>query len=222
MTAERSALLVGATGLVGGHCLHLLLASKAYSRIVAIGRRRVSLTHAKLKQFEVNFEAIPNDSEHFGVDDVYCCLGTTIAKAGSQQAFARVDRDYPQMIAERAAKQGAKQFLLVSSVGANPASGNFYLRTKGEAEQRIEELPFESIHIFRPSMLLGERSEFRWKERLFEPAMRATAWMLVGALSKYRPIEAADVARAMLAAAEFGSTGVNIYEGARLFRLAGQ
>lgn len=220
MNAERSALLVGATGLVGSDCLRLLLKSTTYSRVVVIARRPVSVIHEKLKQFEVNFEALPDDSEYFGVDDVYCCLGTTIAKAGSQQAFARVDRDYPQMVAEHAAKHGAKQFLLVSSVGANPRSGNFYLRTKGEAEQSIEGLPFESKHVFRPSMLLGERTEFRWKERLSEPVMRATAWMFVGGLSKYRPIEAAQVARAMLAAAQAGSTGVNIYEGDRLFQLA--
>jgi len=222
MIVKRSALLVGASGLVGGHCLRLLLESTAYSHVVVMGRKRINLAHEKLQQFEVDFEALPSDGGHFGVDDVYCCLGTTIARAGSQQAFARVDRDYPQRIAERALENEAKQFLLVSSVGANPTSTNFYLRTKGEIEQGIEAMSFQSTHIFRPSMLLGERKEFRWKERLLEPVMRATAWMFVGSLEKYRPIKAVEVAAAMLRAAESGSTGVNIYEGARLFQLAKQ
>jgi uncharacterized protein YbjT (DUF2867 family) len=221
-SANKSALLVGGTGLVGGHCLQLLLASPEYSRICVIGRRPLETRHLKLQQVTVEFDALPEDVAVFGVDDVFCCLGTTIAKAGSQEAFTRVDRDYPKIIAEVAVKYGAKQFLLVSSVGAGAASSNFYLRTKGEVEGAISALPFQAVHILRPSMLLGERAEFRWKERLFEPMMRGLQWMFVGALRKYRPIEARDVARAMVNAARRGGRGVQIYEGSELERLSAE
>lgn len=218
-TVNKSALLVGATGLVGGHCLQLLLSSPEYSRVCIIGRRSLVIRHPKLKQVTVDFDALPQDPAVFGVDDVFCCLGTMIAKAGSQEAFARVDRDYPIVIAGLAVKFGAKQFLLVSSVGADIQSRNFYLRTKGEVEGAISVLPFQSAHIFRPSMLLGKRMEFRWKERLFEPLMRGLQWMFVGSLRKYRPIEARDVASAMVSAASRGGQGVQIYEGLELARL---
>ena len=171
-------------------------------------------------QVTVDFEALPEDPAIFGVDDVFCSLGTTIAKAGSQQPFARVDRDYPSAIAELASRFGAKQFLLVSSVGADIQSRNFYLRTKGEVERAISVLPFQSVHIFRPSMLLGERVEFRWKERLFEPLMKGLQWTFVGALRKYRPIDARDVASAMVNAASGGGHGIQTYEGLEIERLA--
>jgi uncharacterized protein YbjT (DUF2867 family) len=176
----------------------------------------------KLKQVTVDFGALREDSAVFGVDDVFCCLGTTIAKAGSQEAFAHVDRDYPKAIASLAVKFGAKQFLLVSSVGANIQSHNFYLRTKGEVERAISVLPFQSVQIFRPSMLLGKRVEFRWKEWLFEPLMRGLQWTFVGALRKYRPIDAHDVASGMLNAAIRGGYGVQVYEGPEIERLAAE
>lgn len=217
----KSALLVGASGLVGGQCLRLLLEGNKYSHVIVLGRRKVQLEHPKLVQFEVDFENLPDGDEQFEADDVYCCLGTTIAKAGSKEAFARVDRDYPLRVGQRAVKHGAKQYLLVSSVGAHPASSNFYLRTKGEVEREISEVPFHAVHIFRPSMLLGKREEFRWKEMLFEPLIRAASGMLARSLRRYRPIEARDVARAMLVAAGGEGSGVKIYEGQELERLVG-
>ena len=178
------------------------------------------MCHPKLQQATVDFDALPEDPTLFGIDDVFCSLGTTIAKAGSQGAFARVDCDYPNAIAKLAAKFGAKQFLLVSSVDADIQSRNFYLRTKGEVERAISVLPFQSVHIFRPSMLLGKRVEFRWKERLFEPLMKGLQRTFVGALRKYRPIDASDVASAMVNAACSGGHGVQIYEGLELEKLA--
>lgn len=213
---------MGATGLVGGHCLRLLLASAEYSRVCVVGRRTLEMRDAKLRQVAVEFDALPDDPALFAVDDVFCCLGTTIAKAGSPKAFARVDLEYPRMIAGPAVKYGAKQFLLVSSVGADNESGNFYLRTKGEVEGAVSALPFHAVHIFRPSMLLGRRTEFRWKERLIEPLMRGLQFMFVGALRKYRPIEASDVARAMVAAARRGGSGVHFIEGLELERLTAE
>ncbi len=216
---QRSALIAGASGLVGGHCLRKLLERPEYERVVAIGRRRTDLSHPKLTQHIVDFESF-SAADCSTVDDVYCCLGTTIAKAGSKEAFARVDREYPRRLAEAAFNSGAEQFLLVSSVGADAQSSNFYLRTKGEVEQSVSGVPFTAVHIFRPSMLLGKRTEFRWKERVSEPLVRGMQWMFVGSLGKYRPIEAEAVARAMVNAALSASEGVQIYQGERLEQIA--
>lgn len=219
---NKTALLVGASGLVGNHCLKFLLESPAYSRVRVIARRPLGVQHGKLSQHVFNFEAVPDVPGLFEVEDVFCCLGTTIARAGSETGFARVDRDYPRMIAERAAKYGARQFLLVSSVGADARSSNFYLRTKGEAEQSVSTLPFHAVHIFRPSMLLGDRTEFRWKEKLAEPFMRGLSLALIGRWSKYRAINGSTVARAMVNAANVDRAGVHVYEFSELQRLAFQ
>ncbi len=206
---SRSALLVGASGLVGGHCLNLLLENDCYSRVVALGRRILDVSDSKLVQAQVDFERLPDERDWFAVDDVFCCLGSTIAKAGSREAFARVDRDYPRAIAKKALQQGAKQFLLVSSVGANPKSRNFYLRTKGEVERDVSALGFAAVHIFRPSMLLGDREEFRWKEKIFEPVVRMLSVAMIGSLRPYRAIEARDVAKAMVRAAVQNRNGMD-------------
>jgi uncharacterized protein YbjT (DUF2867 family) len=213
MKRERTALIVGATGLVGGHLLRLLLQRPEYARVRAMVRRPWQQVDSKLEVRVVNFEALPEVPGMFGCDDVFCCLGTTIAQAGSQEAFRRVDRDYPKMIAQRALKQGASQFLLVSSVGADPKSKNFYLRTKGEVEHEVAALPFEVVQIFRPSMLLGERREFRWKESIAEPVTRVLSPFMVGGLRRYRPIHAETVAKAMASVPlEQGNGRVRIYE----------
>lgn len=216
----KTALLVGASGLVGSHCLRLLLESPAYSRVRVIARKPVGVQHGKLNQHVFNFDVLPDVPGLFEVEDVFCCLGTTIARAGSQAGFAKVDRDYPRMIAERAVNYGARQFLLVSSVGADARSRNFYLRTKGEAEQSVRALPFHAVHLFRPSMLLGDRAEFRWKEKMAEPFMRALSLALLGGWSKYRAINGSTVARAMVNAANVDSAGVHVYEFSELQKLA--
>src|SRR5439155_15401355 len=135
----------------------------------------------------------------FPAADVFCALGTTIARAGSQHAFLKVDFDYPRIVAERSAAAGAKQFILVSSVGADPKSGNFYLRVKAQVEKVVSAQPFESVHIFRPSLLTGKRAEWRLTEAAAIAAARVGQVALLGKLRKYRPIAADTVAAAMLA-----------------------
>lgn len=219
---ERTALIVGATGLVGGHCLRLLLQRPEYTRVRVLARKGFDLRDSKLDARLVDFEGLPNESEMFVCDDVFCCLGTTIAKAGTQEAFARIDRDYPKMIAERTLRSGALRFLLVSSVGADIDSKNFYLRTKGAVEREIADVPFEAVYIFRPSMLLGERAELRWGEKIAEPIARLLSPIMVNGLRKYRAVEAAFVAQAMVFAALKSKTrGVQVFEYDEMRRLAG-
>jgi uncharacterized protein YbjT (DUF2867 family) len=152
---------------------------------------------------------------------VFCALGTTIRKAGSEAAFRAVDYDYPLVVAREALARGARRYVLVSAVGANPKSQIFYNRVKGELEQALASLPFPGgLRVLRPSVLLGERTESRPGEQIAATLMRATGGLFVGALQKYRAIKAIDVARAMITAAESDSDGVLLYEGKSLFEAA--
>ncbi len=208
--ARRTALLAGATGLVGGHVLRLLLADESYQKITVLSRRGLPVTSPKLQQRLIDFDHLA-DLDVPRVDDVFCCLGTTIKKAGSQEAFRKVDFAYVEALARVAARAGAKQFLLVSAIGANAKSRVFYSRVKGETEAAVQAVGFAGTHIFRPSMLLGERAESRILERVGTPLMRAVAFAMVGPLRRARPIAAADVAAAMVKAAKKARPGAHVY-----------
>ena len=207
---SRTALLFGASGLVGSHCLKQLLASSAYSSVVLFVRAPIPMSHPKLKQHTVNFDSLQSDL--FRGDDLYCCLGTTMRKAGSPEAFEKVDYTYPLEVGKLASANGVNQFLLVTSVGADPASANFYLKTKGRVEEALKQVPFHSLLIFRPSFLMGNRQEFRLGERIGITTMRALTAAPVGALKKYRPIAASVVANVMVNVAQRGLDGVHVFE----------
>lgn len=221
---ERTAALFGATGVVGMHCLRQLCLDPAFTRIVAIGRSAPQLTDPKLISIECALGSIPSlQTEATGrADDVFCCLGTTQARAGSTPAFQAVDRDAVVAACEFAVRAGARNYLMVSAVGASARSPILYNRTKGEAEDACRALA-DRIHvsIFRPSLLLGKRDEFRIKEALAEPAMRALSPLMVGPLAKFRPIEARAVAMAMITIAKRNMelSGTTIYEGDEIAKL---
>jgi uncharacterized protein YbjT (DUF2867 family) len=216
----RTGLVAGATGLVGGHCLKHLLEDSAYDRVVALVRRPLDLNHSKLIELVVEFERLDEYADLLNCDDLFCCLGTTIAAAGSQEAFRRVDHDYPFELATLARANGCSQFLLVSSVGANPASSVFYSRVKGEVERDISRLDFPDIHIFRPSLLLGERREVRFKEQIAEKIAAALSFLFVGPIQRYKPIEASAVAVAMVKIAKQSLGGTHIYESEEIHKIA--
>ena len=211
-SSPRSALLAGATGLVGGHCLDLLLADDAYRAVVTLGRRPLPRTHPKLTHHVVAFDRLDAHADLVEGRDVFCCLGTTMRKAGSKEAFRKVDYDYPFALARVALGRGAEQYLLVSALGANPRSPFFYNRVKGEVEEAVSALPFEGVYLFRPSLLTGERAEERPGERRAEAVMNALSFLLRGPLRKYRPTPARVVAAAMLAVAKAQPGGVRVYE----------
>jgi uncharacterized protein YbjT (DUF2867 family) len=213
---SRTAIVAGATGLVGSHVLSLLIESPHYLRVTALVRRKLDRKHPKLQQLVVDFDRLPALPD---ADDVFCALGTTIRSAGSQEAFRRVDYGYPLAIARQAAEAGDAQFLLVSSVGADRHSTNFYLRTKGEVEDAIGALPFRSLHIFRPSFLLGKRAESRPGERMGIVLARLAAPLLAGPLRRYRPIPAEAVARAMVQSAIRAAAGRHEYTFEMMARL---
>jgi uncharacterized protein YbjT (DUF2867 family) len=217
---QKSALLAGATGLIGGHCLRYLLDEPSYTRVTVIVRRPLNLTHEKLVQHVTDFDELGLLGEALTADDVCCCLGTTIKKAGSQQAFSRVDFDYPVKLAALTQHCDAEQFLLVTSLGADAHSRIFYNRIKGDVEEAVRKIPFPSLHIFRPSLLLGERNEKRSGEMIGSMLMYGLQYAMAGPLRKYRPIQARDVAKAMVRVAQKKIANVNIFESDRIQAIA--
>ncbi|HEV2147986.1 MAG TPA: NAD(P)H-binding protein [Longimicrobiaceae bacterium] len=218
----RSALLLGATGLVGGHLLDLLLEDPAYGSVTTLGRRPVPREHPRLRQETVDFARLRDFAERIRAQDVFCSLGTTIRAAGSREAFRRVDLDYPRAVAEAAARNGAERFLLVSALGADTGSSLFYNRVKGEAEEAVRTLPFQEVVILRPALLLGERGEHRPGEELAQRLMPKLSRFLVGPLRKYRPVEARAVAAAMVRLAKAGGRGVRVVESDAIQALGGE
>lgn len=208
----RTALLFGASGLVGRQCLNELLAKDAYSDVHLFLRNPIPITHAKLKQHIINFDRLSAYADLLKGDDLFCCLGTTMRKAGSQEAFEKVDYGYPLQIAQLASDNGVEQYLLVTSIGSDASSSNFYLRTKGKVEEAVKSIPFRAVLIFRPSFLLGSRQESRLGERIGIMAVRALTAAPVSPLKKYRPIAATAVARAMVRQALANLQGVHIFE----------
>lgn len=216
----RTALLAGATGLVGGHVLQLLLTDPDYSQVTVLTRRPLTLGHPKLTAQVVDFDRLAQLAPFPRGRDVFCCLGTTIRQAGSRDAFYKVDFAYVHEVARLAARHGATQLLLVTAQGANPRSRIFYSRVKGKVEEAVRALPLHGIHIFRPTLLTGERKAFRPMERAAIVAARVIGWALVGPLARYRPIAAADVARAMVRVAKEGRKGARVYESDEIARTA--
>jgi uncharacterized protein YbjT (DUF2867 family) len=213
---SRTALVAGASGLVGGHVLRLLLAEPSYERVTIFVRRELPPSNRKLVQRVVEFDRLAELGDFPRVHDVFCCLGTTIAQAGSQAAFRRVDFSYVVELARVASRHRAEQFLLVSALGAAARSRVFYNRVKGETEEAVQRVPFAGIHIFRPSLLVGARAEPRPAERVASLVARAVSWALIGPFKRYRPIRAETVAHEMVRRAREASRGIHVYESDRM------
>jgi len=213
---KKMALLLGGSGLVGGHCLDYLLNDEYYTQVKALVRRPLSVEHPKLIQHQVSFDKLKDHLAKIKANDVYCCLGTTIKKAGSQKAFRKVDFSYPKEIAKLSLANGAEQFLLISALGANPNSLIFYNRVKGEVEQAIAQCGFQGFYIFRPSLLLGERKERRLSEEFGQKIFQWLSFGFMGVLKKYKPIEGKAVAFAMVEIAKEQRQGKQIFESSHI------
>lgn len=209
MTSTKSAIVLGATGLVGKALTQRLLDDPRYHQITVLVRRPLADSlfadpNNKLNPIVVDFEQLQDYQGYFTVDHVYCCLGTTIKKAGSESAFRRVDFEFVHVAAQLARAQRAKSFVWVSSIGADAKSKNFYLRVKGELENAIMNMPqLSHAAAVRPSLLLGERAESRPAEQLGIAIGKLVSPLMVGHLRKYRPVEASDVALQMIGLQHF-------------------
>jgi len=193
----KKAIVAGATGLIGSQLLDILLASDIYNEVVILVRKKLDITHPQLTQLVIDFEQIENYSASITGDAVFSCLGTTRSKTPDRNTYYRIDHDYPLFLARLAKANGIKQFHLVSAIGANPNSGTFYIRLKGETERDISALNFYSSFMYEPSMLTGREFETRFGEVFFEGLFKIVNHLLIGQWKKYRSVSGTAVARAM-------------------------
>jgi uncharacterized protein YbjT (DUF2867 family) len=205
----KTALVAGSTGLIGQYVLQLLLASNRYDKVKAVVRSELHLSHPKLVQIRINYADLEKHKEELKADDVFCCLGTTMAKARSKEKFREVDFTFPLSLAKATLEQEATQFLIVSALGADKDSSIFYNKVKGELEEELIKFNFRVVHIFRPSLLLGPRGEKRAGEDAAKVVYKVFGFLLP---DKYKAIHGEKVAKAMLHFASLEQKGVFIHE----------
>ena len=210
---KREALLIGASGLIGSQLLEFLLNNEDYSSVIALTRKPLTLKSEKLRNRVVDFEDFSQLRESMTPGNViFCCIGTTINSVkGDKTAYRKIDFDIPIGIARLGIEMGYQQFILVSAVGADSHSSNFYLRLKGEVEDAIVKLPFEAIHIFRPSVLIGKRKEKRRGEGIAQILGKYFSFLLTDKWSKYKAISSNEVALGLMRAADSTKRGMIIY-----------
>ncbi|MFO0722898.1 MAG: NAD(P)H-binding protein [Myxococcota bacterium] len=217
----RRILVFGATGLIGRAAIEILLREPGHhwTEIRAAVRRPLGIQDPRLVEILVDWDHLEQVKDQLVAEDVFSALGTTIKKAGSQEAFRKVDYDYALASARIAAENGAEKLALVTALGADARSRIFYNRVKGELETAISELPYRAIHIGRPSILLGDRGESRPMERLGQSAVAALGPLMRGPLARYRAIHGQTVARALLRALAAPSAGRQVHESEALAEL---
>ncbi|HEX6224863.1 MAG TPA: NAD-dependent epimerase/dehydratase family protein [Chryseolinea sp.] len=204
----KTALIAGSTGLIGGQLLSLLLASDRYQKVIAFTRQDLPV-HTKLIQVKIEGNKVDQLDPGSSVDDVFCCLGTTMAKAHTKEKFYYADFTLPSLLAKSSLERGAKQYLLVSALGANKKSPIYYNQVKGSIEEEVSKAGFEAVHIFRPSLLLGPRAEKRSAEDAAKFFYRFFGFLIP---SKYKAIDAMKVASAMIHFASQDERGRFIHE----------
>lgn len=214
---KQTAIVIGATGLVGQQLIKRLAVDEAFSEIKTFTRRPLpnTLNHDKIQQNIVDFDDIDAWADLITGDILFCCIGTTLKKAGSKAKQTVIDLDYPTLIANKAKQNSVEQALLLSSIGANSAKGSFYLQLKSQLEANFKDCKFERLSILRPSVLVGDRDEFRLGEKL-GIAFLSVCWPLPY-LRKYRPIEGTQVAKALVHFAKYQPAGVLTLENPELF-----
>jgi uncharacterized protein YbjT (DUF2867 family) len=209
----KVALLAGTTGLIGSQLLDLLLESNEYEKVIAISRKPLNKTHTKLNNLVCELNQLQNHAAELKADDVFCCLGTTMKKAKTKEAFRAVDYDAPLALAKFSKENGAKKYLLISALGANKNSSIFYNKVKGEVEEAIGQLGFDSFHIFQPSLLTGPRKEQRTGEEAAQVFYKIFGFLIP---KKFASIESIKVARAMIALAKDEKKGKVVHSSGEL------
>ncbi len=211
---QQTAVVIGASGMIGNLVTQQLLKDEAFAKVRVLVRKPILLQHPKLETVVVDFADLNDYQNKLGSGDcIFSCIGTTQKNVkGDNQLYRSIDHDIPLNAATLGKAAGFQSFLIVSSVGANAASSNFYLRLKGELEDAVSAIGFNSLHIFRPSMLLGNRKEFRFGESIFQGVFKALSVLLMGTLKKYKAIEGDILATAMVNAAKQEVQGKHLYE----------
>lgn len=222
----KTALVIGATGLVGRELVQQLLQSKAFGKVIIFVRRPSGILHEKLDEHVINFEIAVSQGRHGGDhkhlvkgDVLFSALGTTLKQAGSKEAQYKIDFTYQYNFAAAASENKVPVCVLVSSAGADMRSSIFYSRIKGQLEEVIKKLSFNATHILQPSLLVGDRNKERKGEKIGSVVLNALN--KIGLFKKYKPIHARIVAKAMINAALSSKTGVHTYALGRVFEIAG-
>ncbi|MDB4139803.1 hypothetical protein N9746_04735 [Candidatus Thioglobus sp.] len=203
-----TSIIAGSTGLIGENVVKVL--SNKKQSAIALTRRSIPNLPPNITEMVIDFDTFEKHGSLPSCNNVFICLGTTIKTAGSKKNFRKVDIDYCLTIARKAKESGAKTLCLISSIGANSSSKNFYLRTKGELEESIQRLGFSTVNIFRPSFLVGERSEKRLAEKIAINLAKIMDLFLIGTASKYRSVKAESLAKTMVLKAD-DKPGVNYF-----------
>ena len=217
---SNKAIIVGATGLIGSKLLNILLANDEYSHVVSLVRKESGVAHHKLREVVVDFEKLNEYEQLIAGHALFCCLGSTQKKTPDLKVYYKIDHDYPLQLAQLAFKNSVEQYHLISSMGANSAASNFYLKTKGETEEDITQTGVKCLHIYRPAFLTGDRKEYRFAEKILTPLMAIINPLLIGGLKKYRSIPAQTVADAMYNESLKNDEGVFIHSSDNIKQIA--
>jgi uncharacterized protein YbjT (DUF2867 family) len=216
----HKAVIAGATGLIGSKLLKLLLASEDFGEVLVIARKSTGVVDKKLKELLINFDELDAHADQLTGHAVFCCLGTTKKKTPDMAAYGKIDRDYPIKLAQLAAKNGVEQYHVVSSIGANSSSSNYYTKFKGQMEDGVKASGVKSIHIYEPSFIKGDRQEYRLAEKILLPLFSIINPLLVGSWKKYRSIAATDIAQAMYNQSIKNQEGIFVYPSDKIKELA--
>ena len=216
---SNKAIIAGSSGLIGSNLLDILLQEAFYDEVLILVRKELAIQHPKLSQLVIDFDQLETYANQLTGHAIFCCLGTTRHKTPDRAIYRKIDHDYPLILAQLAHKNGVEQYHLVSSVGANAASSTFYIKTKGETEADIQQVNFPALHIYRPSLLTGNRTEKRVEEKIVTGLFKIIDPLLFGGLKKYRSIKAKTVAAAMYKQSIKTNTGLFIYESDKIKQL---
>ncbi|HEY0669401.1 MAG TPA: NAD-dependent epimerase/dehydratase family protein [Sphingobacteriaceae bacterium] len=206
------AIVLGASGLIGSNLVRVLIRDKIFDEVILLVRKKLDISSSIVRQKIINFDLIEEYQDELYGNVIFSCLGTTRSQVADYQEYRNIDVNYPKKIAEVAAKHGVEQFHVISSMGANKNSFSSYLKLKGELEEALKNIPFKSLHIYRPSFITGERVKKRISDYIVTPLMKFINPVLSGSLKKYRSIEASVIANAMIKKASENLTGIFIYE----------
>jgi uncharacterized protein YbjT (DUF2867 family) len=220
ISVAYKAIIAGASGLIGRILLDDLLQQPGYEEVLILIRKELPIKHKKLVQLVIDFDRLDEYATQINGHAVFCCLGSTRKKTPDLAVYLKIDHDYPLQLAQIAAKNGVDQYHLVSSLGANAASSNFYTKMKGETEDDIKKTGLSCLHIYEPSIISGERNEHRPNERIFNRLMKVIDPLLIGSLKKYRSIPATTVAMAMVKQSLIKTEGVFIHPSDKIKQLA--
>lgn len=212
--SKRTAAIIGSTGMIGSYLLEQLMADDYYNNVRILVRRPILITSDRLEVKLVNFDDLESVQMALdGTDIIFSCIGTTNKNVrGDKKLYWKIDHDIPVNAARLALERGCNKMVMVSSVGADPNSRNFYLKLKGQTEKDVVATGMQAVHVMRPGMLLGKRKEKRPLEKLMQGIMGSISGVMIGKARKFKAIHGADVAKAMIAAGKRNVNGLYIYE----------